>query len=153
MTPRRYSASELVDLLSEIKALAVRYYDATGRPLGVTGEIAEYEATRILHLELAAVRQHGWDATRQSAVGVERLQIKGRRLPATRVPSLNLEREWDTALLVLLDEGFNAVAIHEAPRAAVEEALVAPGSRARNERGQLSVGKFKAIGSQVWPDV
>lgn len=153
MAPRHSDLSDIVDLLRQIKALAVRYYDTTGRPLGVTGEIAEYEATRILRLELAAVRQHGWDATRQSAVGVDRLQIKGRRLPATRVPSLSLEREWDTALLVLLDEGYNAVAIHEASRAAVEEALLAPGSRARNERGQMSIGKFKAIGSQVWPDV
>jgi hypothetical protein len=38
----------------------------------------------------------------------------------------------------------------EATRAAVEDALMEPGSKARNERGALSVSKFKSIGIEVW---
>jgi len=39
----------------------------------------------------------------------------------------------------------------EADRPAVQEANLAPGSKARNERGALAVGKFKQIGTKVWP--
>jgi hypothetical protein len=53
--------------------------------------------------------------------------------------------------VVLLDEEFNAIEIHEADRDAVTEALQRPGSKARNERGQLGVSTFKAAGRRVWP--
>ncbi len=53
-------------------------------------------------------------------------------------------------MLVLMDESFNATAIYDADRQAVLEALKAPGSKARNERGQLSLSKFKSIGKQIW---
>jgi hypothetical protein len=49
-----------------------------------------------------------------------------------------------------LDKEFNAVEIHEAERGAVITALSAPGSKARNERGALAIGKFKAIGQLRW---
>jgi hypothetical protein len=52
--------------------------------------------------------------------------------------------------MVLLDENFDATEIHEAPRAAVIAAITAPGSKARNERGALSVSKFKTIGKLRW---
>ena len=52
---------------------------------------------------------------------------------------MNLEREWDAVLLVLLDEELDPIEIYEADRATVTEALQRPGSKARNERGQLSV--------------
>jgi hypothetical protein len=32
----------------------------------------------------------------------------------------------------------------------IEKALLAPGSKARNERGALAVSKFKAVGHEVW---
>ncbi len=54
-------------------------------------------------------------------------------------------------LLVLLDEEYEATAIYEARRSAVVKALLAPGSKSRNERGALGVAKFKAIGRQIWP--
>jgi len=86
----------------------------------------------------------------------EKIQIKGRCVlpdskPGQRVGSIKLDKPWDTALLVILDADLEAVAIHEASRADVEEALTAPGSRARNERGALAVSKFKSIGRRVWP--
>ena len=56
----------LEQLLGEVKALPQEYYELTdGRSLGVTGEIAEYEAARILGVKLAPVRQTGFDATRE----------------------------------------------------------------------------------------
>lgn len=47
----------LQTVLGRAKAVAREYYELTGRPLGVTAEIAEYEACRLLDLKLAPVRQ------------------------------------------------------------------------------------------------
>jgi hypothetical protein len=53
---------QLKDVLREAKALAVRYYAITGKPLGVTGEVAEYEAAQKLGLQLAPARTALYDA-------------------------------------------------------------------------------------------
>jgi hypothetical protein len=58
------TTQELVDILRTAKHLAKRYRALTGRPLGLTGEIGEYEAIRLLGLTPAVVRQAGFDATR-----------------------------------------------------------------------------------------
>ncbi|MDA8073330.1 MAG: hypothetical protein M0Z82_17450 [Actinomycetota bacterium] len=150
------ATTRIFELQSDAKALAREYYDLTGRPLGITAEIAEYEAARLLGVSLAPVRQAGYDAIRFRAGKEEKLQIKGRCLPATakpgqRVGGIRLDREWDRVLLVLLEERFEATAIYEAGRVEVARALGGPGSRARNERGQLSVSNFKAIGMRIWP--
>jgi hypothetical protein len=147
--------AEISHLINEARQIAVRYRKLTGRPIGITGEVAEYEAVRLLNLELAMVRQAGFDAIRRTADGIQRLQIKGRCIttnnPGQRIGKIDLEKEWDAVLLVLLDENLQPTAVYEAQRSAVEAALRAPGSRARNERGALSVSKFKSIGKEVWP--
>lgn len=40
------------EILAAVKPLAAEYYRLTGKPLGVTGEVAEYVAAEILGLEL-----------------------------------------------------------------------------------------------------
>jgi len=95
-------------------------------------------------------------SSRTSPEACERkLQIKGRCLPANGkrsqvLGSIDVTKEFDAVLMVLLDENFNAVAIHEAERQAVNKALGAPGSVARNERGAMAVTKFKSIGLLRW---
>ena len=49
-----------------------------------------------------------------------------------------------------MDEDLEVLSMYEAARPEIERALLAPGSKARNERGALSVSKFKAIGHEVW---
>jgi hypothetical protein len=44
------------EILAEAKRLAVEYYRLTGKPLGVTGEVAEYVAAGTLGLKLAPQR-------------------------------------------------------------------------------------------------
>jgi hypothetical protein len=44
---------ELVRLILKAKILAKEYRSLTGRPLGIIGEVAEYEAASLLKLELA----------------------------------------------------------------------------------------------------
>lgn len=142
-------------ILRDAKVLAREYYDLTGKPLGITGEVAEYEAARILGVELTAARQAGYDATEDQNGKTRRLQIKGRCLlpnckPGQRLGSIDIRKDWDAVLLVTLDEHFEATAIYEAERPAVISALTAPGSRARNERGALSVSKFRSIARLRW---
>ncbi len=145
-------SNEIQEILEQAKQLAARYKKLTGKPLGITGEIAEFNAASLLNLELAEARTAGYDA-----IGSDdrKIQIKGRCLPENakpgqRVGSIRLDHEWDTVLLVLMDESFNVQEMWEAQRPAIEEALLAPGSKARNERGALAVSKFKQIGRKVW---
>jgi len=65
-------------ILRDTKVLARRYYQLTRKPLDVTGEIAEYEATRHLNIELELARQAGYDATEMRDGLTVRMQIKGR---------------------------------------------------------------------------
>jgi len=146
----------LEKLLAKIKSLAKEYRNITGRPLGVTAELAEYEAVRILGLNRSPVRQPGYDATRLRGAKQEKIQIKGRVIlnpvnPGQKLGKIDLTKIWDTTLLVLLNEDFDAIAIYEATRSSIRKALRVPGSKARNIRGQLSVSKFRSIGSKVWP--
>lgn len=152
----KITEGQVLDILQKAKMLAQKYRKLTGRPLGITGEIAEYEAVRILNLDLSPVRQTGYDAIENIKGRKRRLQIKGRCLqkgckPGQRLGSISAAKPWDAVLLVLLDENFNAIEIHEAPRRKIIAALSAPGSKARNERGALSVAKFKKIGKLRWP--
>lgn len=145
----------VLKILAEAKKLAQQYRALTGKPLGITGEVAEYEAARLLGVELTPARQAGYDAVERSADREVRLQIKGRcildwKKPGQQIGAIDTSKEFDAVLLVLLDANFEAVAIHEATRADVLAALAAPGSKARNERGALSVTKFRSIGKVRW---
>jgi hypothetical protein len=145
----------VVALLSEAKKLAREYYILTGRPLGVTGEVAEFEAIRLLGLRPAVVRQPGFDAVSGTGTTEEHLQIKGRCIvdKATRgakLGKIDVTKPCTAVLLVLLDSGYDATAIFRAEWGAVCAALTAPGSKARNKRGQLSVAKFKQISIPIW---
>jgi hypothetical protein len=140
-------------LMPEVKRIARAYKLATGRPLGITGEVAEYEAIRLLGLDVCDVRQAGYDATctnRQYA----RIQIKGRSLldgtKNGRLGKIDIGKEWDSVVLVMLDESLNPLTIHEAGREAIVAAIMKPGSKSRNERWQLAISQFKAIAEVVW---
>lgn len=143
----------ILDILREAKRLAQEYRDLTGKPLGITGEVAEYEAAQHLRVKLAPARHAGYDATDDSTRRT--YQIKGRCMlpgckPGQRLGSIDITKPFDAVLLVLLDKNFDATQIYEADREAVIEALTKPGSKARNERGAMSVSLFRRIGRKVW---
>ncbi len=147
--------NEIAKVLADAKVLARKYRKITGKPLGITGEVAEFSAAQILGLELAEARQSGYDAIRIEKGKVTKIQIKGRCIPVNAKPgqrlgSIQLDKEWDIVLLVLMDEDLEVQNMYEATRSEIENALLAPGSKSRNERGALSVSKFKAIGHEVW---
>jgi len=106
-------------------------------------------------VKLTPARQAGYDATESDNGEIRRLQIKGRCVPegskpGQRMGSIDVEKEIDAVLLVLLDGNFEATAIYEAQREPVVRALTRPGSKARNDRGALGVSKFNSIGHLRW---
>jgi hypothetical protein len=143
------------EILASVKPLAAEYYRLTGKPLGVTGEVAEYIAAEMLRLELAPPRTHGYDAIRKTSDGDQRIQIKGRAYgedakPSQRLGTIKRGAPCDSVLLVLLDNRtLEPREMWEAPMAAVEARLAVPGSRAR-ERGSLGVPEFKRLANLVW---
>lgn len=95
-------ADQIVEILRAAKALAQEYRKLTGKPLGITGEVAEYEAARLLGVKLTPARQAGYDATEVRDGVLRRLQIKGRCLlpnckPGQQVGSIDIDKEWDAA--------------------------------------------------------
>ncbi len=95
-------------ILAEVKKLAAEYYRLTGKPLGITGEIAEYLAAEALGLELVPPRTPGYDAIRRTPEGPQRIQIKGRAFgddakPGQRLGIIKRGAPCDSVLLVLLD--------------------------------------------------
>lgn len=141
---------EVQQILEDAKALAIRYKNLTGKPLGITGEIGEFTASILLDIELSAARQAGYDGIRNSA---EKIQIKSRcadKLTGHRVGKISDEHEFDYLVFVWLDEQFEPKAIYEAHREDVLSELNKPGSTARNVRGQLSARKLISISKEVW---
>ena len=147
--------NRIARILRAVRDLAVEYYKETGKPLGITAEVSEFEAARLLGLKLSQARQEGYDAIRGEGGRPRRVQIKGRCITdeskgGQKVGAIKLDKKWDSVVLVLLDREFRPGEIFEARRPAIKRALLAPGSKARNERGVLSVSKFKSIGKRVW---
>lgn len=113
----RNGTAEVMAVLRDAKVLAQRYRSLTGKPLDITGEVAEYEAAHILNLELTAARQAGYDAIEKCGDGERRLQVKGRCIlsnckPGQRLGSIDVTKNFDAVLLVLLDDNFDATAIY-----------------------------------------
>ena len=136
-----------------VKAIdAARHYrNITSKPLGITGEVGEFLTADLMGLKLTEVRQPGYDAIANDG---RRIQIKARCiLPSSsggRLGSIKLDHKWDTVMLILMNRDFEPFSIYEAKRAVIKRELIKPGSKARNERGALSINKFKSIASLVW---
>ena len=62
MTAAQRKNNRVMNILRQAKRLAQNYHSLTGKPLGITGEVAEYEAARILKVELTPARTAGFDA-------------------------------------------------------------------------------------------
>jgi len=145
------------EILATVKPLAGEYYRITGKPLGVTGEVAEYVVAQKLGLTLAPAREAGYDAIRTAPNGqLERIQIKGRAFGEASKRSQRLGRiksgaACDRIILVLLDNStLEPIEMYEAAYDEVIEHLKRPGSRARNERGAMSVSAFKKLAEPIW---
>ena len=148
--------ARIKEVLAAVKPLAAEYYRLTSKPLGVTGEVAEYVAAELLGLKLVPPRTAGYDALRDTLAGPQRIQIKGRAYdPAARssqrIGTIKQDGPCDVVMLVLLNNAtLDPVEIWEAAFPAVVARLIEPGSKSRNERGALSVSDFKRLGRRAW---
>lgn len=143
-------------LIAQARKLAADYRRATGKPLpGVSAEIGENDAARLLNLELVKDETLGYDAIGHGRREGKRIQIKSRTIfdeskSGHRIGQLRTNQDWDSVLLVLMDDNYDPYEIYEAERDEVIEAVAEAESSKRAKRGLLSVAKFKAIGQLVW---
>lgn len=134
----------VIAILRKAKVLARRYYKLIGRPLGITGEVAE--AARLLRVQLTPARQAGYDAVERRNGTTRRLQIKGRCLlpnckPGQRLGSIDINgspgrrsmpTDDPTRLRAALDQIANALQpaiivagqLHQTSAAAAHDAAV-----------------------------
>jgi hypothetical protein len=151
--PNPYAADKLI---SQARQLAAEYRRAMGKPLpGISSEIAEHDAVRLLRLEAKASDEGGWDAV-DPASG-ERIQIKSRTIfdeskGGQRIGQLKMNQDWDAVVLVLMDENYEPYEIYRARRQDLEESMGRP-SPNRAKRGAMSVARFKIIGELAWDAV
>lgn len=146
-------------LISEARRLAAEYRAATGKPLGISGEIAEFDAARLLDLEICKERPGGYDAIGRKGLRLgKRIQIKARAIfdenkTGQRIGQLKMDKDWDSVLLVILDESYAPIEIYEATRSDVEHALEERADNPRNKRGAMTVARFKNVAQRVWTAV
>lgn len=143
-------------LIGEARRLAAEFRRTTGKPLpGVSGEIAEHDAARLLNLQLCDDRTGGYDAVGKGSRDGKRIQIKARVIfdeekSGQRVGQLKLDQAWDSVLLVIMDENYEPVEIHEAEREDILEVVDEAGASSRKKRGAMSVARFRIISQLVW---
>lgn len=143
-------------LISEARRLAADYRRATGKPLaGVSSEIAQHDAARLMNLEICNPAVGGYDAIGHGNREGKRIQIKGRAIfdegkSGQRIGQLKIDQEWDSIMLVIMDDNLEPYEIYEADREAILEALDQSASSKRSKRGAMSVARFKNISRLVW---
>ncbi len=143
-------------LIAEARRLAAEYRRATGKPLaGVSCEICQHDAARLMDLEACASQVGGYDAVGHGSREGKKIQIKGRtiyneRKSGQRIGQLKVDQEWDSIMLVLMDENLETFEIYEAERAEILNDLDQVNKSNRRSRGAMSVARFRNIGRLVW---
>ncbi len=147
------SLVEIGKNLQKAKHLAIEYKILTGKSLGITSEVAEYEAAVKLNCTLCSARNPGHDLI--DAEG-KKVQVKGRVIGDNiqRVATIlenSPEKLWDYVLLVLLDEKYELLAIYKANEEDIEREITRERPRGGKPRRNLLVTDFVRISVSVWP--
>jgi len=143
-------------LIAQARQLAAEYRRTMGKPLpGISNEIAEHDAIRLLELEPEPNPDLAWDAVDPQSG--QRIQIKSRTIfdeskSGQRIGQLKLNQDWDAVVLVLMDEDYEPYEIYQALREDLDE-FVDASSSSRAKRGAMSVARFKIVGELVWDRV
>lgn len=143
-------------LIGEARRLAAEFRRTTGKALpGVSGEIAEHDAARLLDLQLCEDRSAGYDAVGRGSREGKRVQIKARVIfeeekSGQRVGQMRLDQDWDSVLLVVMDENYEPFEIFEAGRDDIMDAMDETSDSNRRKRGAMTVARFKIISRLVW---
>lgn len=133
-------------LIENIIGLSLEYQRRFGKSLGITGEVGEYKASRLLKLKRASGNiNKGFDAIDTQG---KKVQIK------TRVFSRNSERtsaftnfDFDYAILVLLSDKYGITEIYKARCKDIQEKIASQSYK----RPALTIGDFKKISKPIYP--
>lgn len=142
-------------LMAEARKLAADYRKMTGKSLGISNEIAVHDVIRLMNLVSVPVQQSGFDAIGRGEIEGKRIQIKGRTITTEskqnlRIGQIKMDQEWDSVMLVLLNEDYQPIEIYEAERGAILDAVGESNSKRKN-RGAMTLARFKHIATRVWP--
>ena len=145
----------LEKLITETRRLAAEYKRSTGQSLPVSGEIARHDAARLLGLTLCEPRIGGVDATGNDKRDGQRIQIKSRiqtqdSKAGARLGQLNSSGDWNTLLLVIMDDDYEPCEIYEAKREDIMGEVDEAADSKRSKRGALSIAKFRNISWLIW---
>lgn len=143
----------LEKLIPEARKLAAEYRKTTGQSLGVSVEIALYDVASLMSLELVEPGTKGYDAVGTGEREGQRILIKGRAIfdeskQGQRIGQLKQDKEWDSVMLLIMDEDYEPVEIYEADRDVLEDHFRK--SHSKNNKGAISIAKFRIIGTPVW---
>ena len=122
--------------------------------MGISTEIAMHDVIRLMDLKPVENHQAGYDAVGTGARAGKRIQIKGRSVSDEaksnqRIGQIKVDQEWDSVMLVLMNDQYEPLEIYEAEREQILQAVANTSTKRRN-RGALSVAKFKHLGRLVW---
>jgi len=133
-------------LIENIIDLSLEYKRRFDKNLGITGEVGEYKASRMLKLKRAEGNiNEGFDAIDPNG---KKVQIK------TRIYLHNSERTsaftnfgFDYALLVLLSDKYEIVEIYKARRKDIQNKIESQSYK----RPALTIRDFKKISKPIYP--
>lgn len=142
-------------LMNQTRHLAALYRQTTGQTLPVSAELGRYDAACLLDLQpapkplVAGVDFIG----SQHLYHCKLIQVKSRvifneKSSSYRIGQLNVAMPWEIVVLVLYNERYEPYAIYGTSKEEVTQAL--SGATARNQRGAMSLAKFKAISQLIW---
>jgi hypothetical protein len=142
---QNYETLSKEQLISHIIAMAVAYNKRFNKNLGITAEIGEYKAAKLLSLiRVDGNINPGFDAWDNK----KKVQIK------TRIYNRKTERtgnfskhDYDYALLVLLSDKYEVIEIYKATNKKITEAIETQGYK----RPSLPISKFIEIGQRIYP--
>jgi len=146
-------------LMVEARKLASEFRKTTGKPLGISSEIAKFDAARLMDLELVdQSKPGGYDAVGKGIRDGKLVQIKGRAIleekkSGQRIGQLKVDQEWDCVMLVMMNEEYEPIEIYEAERAELLDDLEDTANSKRKKRGAMTVAKFKNLGKLVWSHI
>lgn len=142
-------------LMHETRQLAAKYRKTTGSTLPVTGEISRFDVAKALDLQLIDDMTLGYDAIGRGERKGLRVLIKGRVIfedsrSSPRIGQIKSDGRWDRVVMVIFDDDYLPVEMHEATSDDIEAALNTKNESANKKRGAMSVAQFKIIGRLVW---
>ena len=144
---------QLDKLMEETRSLAAKYRAATGQTLPVSHDLACYDAIRLLSLRPPQEVESAIDAIRDVDGEIEKYTIKGRvqfsqnKGKQARVGQINMDADWQSCLLVLMGDDYEATTILKADKTVLDEIMA---DKPANKRGAMTVAQFHKVSDVVW---